>query len=96
MIYLNVLLTAKNPADADQIRALLTEAAALSRTEPGCERFEVYQSKNVAAKFMLCERWAAQEDLDRHRTAKAYTTIYQPKVMPLVDREGHPSELVSG
>ncbi len=96
MIYLNVSLTVKKKDDIDRIRGLLADAAALSRQEPGCVRFEVYQSQNDAAKFLLTERWESQADLDRHRTGKAYTTIYQPQVMPLVEREGHPSELVSG
>ena len=26
--------------------------------------------------------------------AAAYTTIYKPQVMPLVDREGHPATLL--
>jgi quinol monooxygenase YgiN len=95
MLYLNVSLTVKKPEDIDKIRGLLAEAAALSQQEPGCLRFEVYQSQNDPAKFLLCERWESKEDLDRHRTARAYTTIYQPQVMPLVDREGHPSNLVS-
>jgi quinol monooxygenase YgiN len=96
MIHLNVWLTLKNTKDVDKVRGLLAEAAALSRPEPGCLRFEVYQSQNDPAKFLLCERWESKEALDKHRTAKAYTTIYQPQVMPLVDREGHPSSLVSG
>jgi quinol monooxygenase YgiN len=96
MIYLNIVLTVKNADDVEQVRKLLTEAAELSRQEPGCVRFEVYQSQNDAAKFILHERWSAQEALDRHRTARAYKTIYQPQVMPLITREGHPSHLVSG
>jgi quinol monooxygenase YgiN len=96
MVHLNVWLTVKNKDDIDRIRGLLAEAAGLSRQEPGCLRFEAYQSQNDAAKFLLNEWWESQAALDRHRTAKAYTTIYQPQVMPLVERDGHPSVLVSG
>jgi quinol monooxygenase YgiN len=96
MIYLNIVLTAKNSSDAPHVRNLLAEAAELSRQEPGCVRFEVYQSQNDAAKFFLHERWESQESLDQHRKGRAYTTIYQPQVMPLIDRDGHPSDLVSG
>jgi quinol monooxygenase YgiN len=96
MIHLNVWLTVKNKDDVDRVRGLLTEAAELSRQETSCVRFEVYQSQNDAAKFLLHERWLSQEALDRHRTARAYTTIYQPKILPLIEREGHPSSLVSG
>jgi quinol monooxygenase YgiN len=95
MLYLNIWLTAKDSADTIQIRELLAEQARLSRQEPGCLRFEVYHSNNDPTKFLLCERWQSQEALDAHRTAHAYTTVYQPKVLPLVNREPHPSTLVS-
>jgi quinol monooxygenase YgiN len=96
MIYLNIWLTVKDAADVDKVRGLLTEAAGLSRQEPGCARFEVYHSNNNPTQFLLHERWESQEALDKHRTAKAYTTVYHPQVLPLVNREPHPSTLVSG
>jgi quinol monooxygenase YgiN len=43
---------------------------------------------------VLVEHWASQEALDQHRLAEAYTTIYKPLVMPLIDREGHPATLL--
>ncbi len=95
MIYLNVWLTVKNPATIDQVRGLLTEQARLSRQEPGCARFEVYQSQNDPTRFLLNEHWESQAAVDAHRKAHAYTTVYQPQVLPLVDREGHPSNLVA-
>ena len=94
MLYLHVWLKVKDAANADRVRELLAEQGRLSRAEPGCLRFEVYQSQNDAARFLLCERWESQAALDVHRTAAAYTTIYQPRVLPLVDREPHPSTLV--
>ena len=94
MIYLNVWLTVKNPATVDQVRALLTEQARLSRQEPGCARFEVYQSQNDPTRFLLNEHWESQAAVDAHRKAHAYTTVYQPQVLPLVEREPHPSNLV--
>jgi quinol monooxygenase YgiN len=94
MIYLNVLLTVKDPATIEQVRELLTEQARLSRQEPGCLRFEVYQSQNDPTRFFLNEHWESPAAVDAHRKAHAYTTVYQPQVLPLVDREGHPSNLV--
>lgn len=96
MLYLNIWLTVKDPANVDEVRELLSEQARLSRQEPGCDRFEVYQSNNDPVRFLLTERWQSQATLDIHRTALAYTTVYQPKVLPLVNREPHPSTLVSG
>ena len=94
MIYLNVLLSVKDPADVPKVAQLLTEAGRKSREEPGCKRFEVYHSTADATKFLLNEHWESQEAVDGHRKAFAYTQIYQPQVMPLVTREGHPSNLL--
>ncbi len=94
MICLNVLLTAKDPADVPKVRDLLVQAMRKSRSEPGCLRFDVYHSTAEPKRFTLVEHWASQEAIDAHRLAEAYTTIYKPQVMPLVDREGHPSTLL--
>ena len=94
MIYVNVILTAKNAADVEKVRDLLKQQGQLSRGEPGCVRFEVYQSANDAKVFILNEWWTDQEALDVHRKAHAFTTIYQPQVLPLVDRVPHPGTLV--
>ena len=94
MICLNILLTAKDPADVPQLRDLLARAMRSSRAEPGCLRFDVYHSTTEPRRFTLVEHWADQAAIDAHRLAEAYTTIYKPRVMPLVDREGHPATLL--
>ena len=94
MITMNILLTVKVEADVQRVRTLLTEAMRKSRQEPGCERFDVYHSQADPCRFTLVDHWASQEALDAHRQAEAYTTIYKPQVMPLVDREGHPVTLL--
>ena len=94
MICLTVLLTAKNPADVPTIRELLAQAMRKSRAEPGCLRFDVYHSSAEPRRFTLVEHWENQDSLDQHRLAEAYTQIYKPHVMPLVDREGHPGTLL--
>ena len=94
MITMNILLTVKVEADVQRVRTLLTEAMRKSRQEPGCERFDVYHSQADPCRFTLVEHWASKEALDAHRQAEAYTTIYKPQVMPLVDREGHPVTLL--
>lgn len=87
MIAILVSLTVKQEDDAAKVASLLAEAARLSRSEPGCERFDVYQSESDKRRFVLCEHWSSAEAHETHRGAKAYTTIYQPQVLPLVDRE---------
>ena len=95
MIYVNVLLTVTDAADAATVRELLVQQQTLSREEPGCARFEVYHSHSDEKLFILVERWETQEDLERHRKAKAFVEIYEPKVLPLVDRVPHPSQLLN-
>ena len=94
MIYINVVLTVKDANDIDEIRGLLTQQSQLSRRESGCERFEVYHSQTDPKVFLLNEHWTDQAAIDGHRKATAYTTIYQPKVLPRVDRVPHPSALI--
>lgn len=91
---LTVVLTVRDAADEPQVRTLLGEALRASRTEPGCLRFDVYQSETEPRRFTLVEHWADQAAVDAHRLAAAYTTIYKPQVMPLVDRDAHPSTLL--
>lgn len=94
MVYLNVLLKVKDAANVGKVRELLIQQGQLSRQEPGCARFEVYHSNTDPTRFVLNERWETPAALDAHRLAQAYTQIYQPQVLPLVDREGHPCELL--
>jgi quinol monooxygenase YgiN len=94
MIYLNVWLAVKDAATVEKVRGLLAEAGRLSRAEPGCARWEAYHSNHDPSRFLLHEWWESPAALDAHRLAPAYTTIYQPQVLPLVDREPHPSTLV--
>jgi quinol monooxygenase YgiN len=94
MFYLNVILTVKDKADVQTVKQLLIQQGQHSRKEPGCARFEVYHSTADETKFVLNEHWESQEAIDGHRKGYAYTNIYQPKVLPLVTREGHPSNLL--
>ena len=94
MIYNNVLLTVNKDSDVEEVRGLLAEQARRSNEEPGCVRFEVYQSQTEIRQFFLVEQWQTQEDLDLHKQAAAFTELYIPKVIPLVSRVPHPSDLV--
>ena len=94
MLCLIIQLTVKSSSDIESVKSLLMDAGRLSRSEPGCMRFDVYQSKSEPTRFTLCEHWESQEAIDRHREAQAYTTIYKPQVLPLVERVAHPSELL--
>lgn len=86
MVDLTVVLTARESSSVPELRELLLQQARLSREEPGCVRFEVYESTSVPDTFILIERWESQQALDVHRTATGFTTVYAPRVLPLVDR----------
>jgi quinol monooxygenase YgiN len=94
MIYLNIWLTVKDRADIETVCELLKEQSRRSREEPGCARFEVYHSTADDTRFLLNEHWESPEAIEGHRKAYAYTQVYQPKVLPLVTREPHPSNLL--
>ena len=88
-------LRVKNEVDVDEIRGLLTEQARLSRLEPGCHRFEVLHSQDNRTVFFLIEQWESAKAHEVHRTAEAYTQIYQPKVLPKAERIAHVSDIVA-
>ncbi len=94
MHQLNVWLTVKDAADVPKIRELLTEQQRLSRLEPGCVRFEVYHSETDPRRFLLHEHWETKQAWEVHRTAHAFVTVYQPQVLPKVDREPHVCQML--
>ncbi|MCA9000237.1 MAG: antibiotic biosynthesis monooxygenase [Planctomycetaceae bacterium] len=89
MFAINVILTVKDSSQVEKVGQLLSEAARLSRNEPGCQLFEVCHSQNDPNIYMLIERWETKESWEVHKTAEAFTTIYQPQVLPLVERTPH-------
>lgn len=94
MVYNNVILTVTEAGNVATVQGLLTDLAVLSKEEPGCARFEVYHSQSDTTVFMLIERWESQAHLDAHRQAAGFKEIYEPKVLPLLERVPHPSDLV--
>ena len=49
----------------NQLRALLQGMLTPTRTESGCELYELYES-DFRGRFYLYERWESQAALDRH------------------------------
>ena len=84
-----VVLTAKDVGTLPELRDLMTMQVNLSRQEPGCVRFDALESQTVSGTFIVVERWSSQAALDEHRKARAITTVYIPKILPLVDRVLH-------
>ena len=95
MIYLNVMLTVREAADVVRVQGFLAEMARRSQAEPGCERFEVYRSQSNDRVFLLVEWWRDAGALEAHRTADSFVNFYTPNVLPLVEREPHPSDRIA-
>lgn len=95
MIFNNVILTVKDAANIPPVADLLATLASRSRQEPGCHRFEVYQSQADSATFFLIEQWQDQAALDAHRQAPAFAELYVPEVIPLIERTPHLCDLLS-
>ena len=89
MVDLIVILKIKNLSDLPLLKELLPQQILMSREEPGCVRMEAHESQAEPGTFILVEQWASQEALDVHRKAHACTTLYFPKIVPLVDRTPH-------
>ena len=94
MIYNNVILEVAKQTDIETVRILLHRQGELSRQEPGCSRFEVYQSQTERSLFMLIEQWETPADLEMHRDGPGFKVIFEPQVLQLVKRVAHPSDLV--
>lgn len=94
MFATNVILTVKNAADIEKVGELLRRMGQLSREEPGCLLYDVCHSLADPSVYLLIERWESKEIWEVHRQAEGYITIYQPQVLPLVDRIPHPSEIL--
>ena len=76
MICMNIILTVKEECDIEAVRDLLCQAMSKSRSEPGCDRFDVYHSQLEANRFTMIEHWSSQETLDAHRQAEALSLIH--------------------
>lgn len=96
MVAIHVSLAVRQQSDIGQVSRWLAEHARRSRSEPGCLRFELYQSNLDPHAFFILEAWESQAALDVHREAEAFQTIYAPKVLPFVERAAHPVTAIEG
>jgi quinol monooxygenase YgiN len=95
MFYLNVILKVKDPAHVAQVRDALARMRPLCLAENGCERWDAYQSESVPESFLLNEHWSTRELWEIHLQGPALTEIYLKEVRPVVEREVHPSRMVT-
>jgi quinol monooxygenase YgiN len=68
------------PGDA---AALMRQLADVSRTEPGCLRFDVLQHAQRANHFTIIEAWRTRAARDRH-VAAMHTRQYREALQPMI------------
>lgn len=95
MFHILVILNVKRESDIKKVGGLLQEVSVTTlKEEPCCKKLDIYHSEADPSLFILCEEWNLKADWEAHREEKAYKEIYLPKVLPLVQREPHISQLI--
>ncbi|MFD3189133.1 putative quinol monooxygenase [Sedimentitalea sp. HM32M-2] len=59
------------PDRLEAVRAALPLHVRLSRAEPECDHFEVFESASVAGRFAVSERFATRAGFQAHRDRSA-------------------------
>ncbi|MBI2682702.1 MAG: antibiotic biosynthesis monooxygenase [Acidobacteriales bacterium] len=94
MFHLIVTLSAKTSEDVAPVADALARMRPMCLAEPGCTRWEAYQSLEDPKTFMLVEHWQTRAHWEAHGKLAAIQTIYVPEVLPRVTREVHPARQV--
>lgn len=71
----------------DRVKAILENMVVNTRTEPGCQVYDLYEAKNVEGQggvFCLVERYADDDALLAHR-ATDYYKDYRGTIMDLLE-----------
>jgi quinol monooxygenase YgiN len=83
------------PGKAAEFASVFKVVQATALQEDGCEQYELFQSLDDPDTFVLLERWASQEQLDRHMAAErtrdsaamdALIALWAPGVTPTLER----------
>jgi quinol monooxygenase YgiN len=83
------------PGRAAEFPGVFKVVQATALQEDGCEQYELFQSLDDPDTFVLLERWASQELLERHMEAErtrdsgpmdALIALWAPGVTPTLER----------
>jgi len=72
------------PGKQEELRELLSWMVGNTRTEPGCERYDLYRQQGTDEVFHLFERYRNQGALEAHRAAPYYVE-YRRRVADLIE-----------
>ena len=85
------------PDTADQVVALLQEAAPLALAEPGCRAYAINQSVEDPTKIFFYEQYVDEAAFDEHVASPHMESIIKTQVWPLLaDRRRELYTLVAG
>lgn len=84
-ITLFATLSAK-PGHADTLKKELEKMLAPSRAEPGCQRYEMYQSEQDANTLHMIEAYVDRAALETHSNSAYFKTLVV-NVSPILEKE---------
>lgn len=64
------------PASVEEALTACRTVRAASLTEPGCEKYDFYQSPDDATKIVFVEEWTSKAHLDTHFEQDAFKTFF--------------------
>jgi quinol monooxygenase YgiN len=67
------------------VAALLARLAPLSRSEPGCLRYEVYREGDDPRVFHLLEEYVDEIALEAHAASEHFQELVVAEALPLLD-----------
>lgn len=71
------------PNGESAIKQILTDLVGLSRNEPGCHSYKVFQNDKNSLEFLTIENWADQASADTH-LASPHVALAITKASPLL------------
>jgi quinol monooxygenase YgiN len=77
------------------VKALLSELAIQTRTEPMNLYYEFFQSTEDARHFVILEKYTEASGLDAHRVTPHFQNIAMKQIIPLLDDRKVESYMVS-
>lgn len=76
-----------NPEDVDKAMPLLKELVKKSRTEEGCNAYDLYVDKRDPAHVIFIEDWASKEAINAHGESEHFTTLVG-ELFPFMAKDG--------
>lgn len=74
----------------NEVATLFTKLSEQSRTEPGCQMYQVHRHKTEPRRFFIYEQYKDDAALEAHRAAPHFLQFARKDLPKIADRvEGH-------